>query len=318
MSELFNLMPVRPRDMEVGKPLPWPVYDCHGKLLLAAGVVIDNQKQLDGLSGIGFIHNKRWDTDGDGNGRRETSGRKAGLPLMSARPAVPPAAKPPADEAKSDKELLMDMDDIAWTVGETLYLQLADNPAIRYSVRLIGYVRNKTVFVTAPMTDGKFEFIRDGQTFVVRAFSGKKAFAFMATAVKSVHVPHPYLHLSYPKKMSCTVVRRGIRAPVKLIASLSLGQPERVTATTLADLSTGGASCIANEALGVKNEEGRVKFKLHVADSDEVLNLKMVLRSVAPSEDGDGFRHGFEFLDATAHEKLILSAFVHQAIIEAY
>jgi hypothetical protein len=41
-----------------------------------------------------------------------------------------------------------------------------------------------------------------------------------------------------------------------------------------------------------------------------------VLRSVAPAEYGEGFRHGFEFIDTTAHEKLILSAFVHQTIIE--
>ena len=308
MSE-FNLVPVRQRDMEVGKPLPWPVYDWNGKLLLASGVVIESQNQLVGLIGSGFIYDRRWDTDV----------RKPPAPAPAPTAPVKPKKtleKPVAEEPKVDKEMLMDLDEVAWTVGETLYLQLADNPAIRYTVRLIGYVKNKTVFVTAPVADGKFEFIRDGQTFVVRAFSGKKAFAFMAAAVKSVHTPHPYLHLTYPRQMTCTVVRRGIRAQVKIIASISLGDPERTGATTLTDLSTGGTSFIMKEPLGIKGEEGRVKFKVHVAESDEFLNLKAVLRSVAPAEYGEGFRHGFEFVDTTAHEKLILSAFVHQTIIE--
>jgi c-di-GMP-binding flagellar brake protein YcgR len=298
----YNLVPVRHRDMEVGKPLPWPVYDWNGKLLLASGVVIESPSQLVGLIDSGFIYDSRWDTD-------------VMKPVAPVKPKKPPE-KPSVEETKADKEILMDLDEVAWTVGESLYLQLADNQAIRYSVRLIGYVKNKTVFVTAPLTDGKFEFIRDGQTFVVRAFSGKKAFAFIAAAVKSVHTPHPYLHLSYPRKMSCTVVRRGIRAQVKIIASVSLGEPERVGATTLTDLSTGGMSCIMKEPMGMKGEEGRVKFKVHVAESDEFVNLKAVLRSVAPAEYGEGFRHGFEFIDTTAHEKLILSAFVHQTIIE--
>lgn len=308
MSEMFNLVPVRQRDMQVGKPLPWPVYDWHGKLLLASGVVIESQSQLNGLIGSGFIYDRRWDTN--------TGTQKVAAPVAPSAKPKKPTEKPAEEEAKADKETLMDMDDVAWTVGETLYLQLADNPAIRYSVRLIGYVKNKTVFVTAPVADGKFEFIRDGQTFVVRAFSGKKAFAFMAAAVKSVHTPHPYLHLSYPRQMSCTVVRRGIRAQVRIIASVSLGEPERVAAATLIDLSTGGTSCTMKEALGVKGDEGRIKFKVHVAESDEFLNLKTVLRSVVPSDNGEGVRHGFEFLETTAHEKLILSAFVHQTIIE--
>ena len=133
-----------------------------------------------------------------------------------------------------------------------------------------------------------------GQTYVVRAFSGKKAYAFTAIAVKSVHTPHPYLHLSYPKEIRCAVVRQGARAEVKIIASVSLGEPERTGAAELCDLSIGGTSGIMKQALGKKGEIGRIKFKVNAADHDEYLNLKTVLRSVSPAESGDGFRHGFE------------------------
>lgn len=239
---------------------------------------------------------------------------RQGLLIKASRK---PVDTPAPEETSGSREVVVGMDDVRWYVGETLYLQQVDNPNIRYSVQLIGYVKGKSIFVTSPMVDGKLEFVRDGQTFVVRAFSGKKAYAFVAAALKSVHVPHPYLHLSYPKELRCTVVRRGVRVQVKMGASALLGQPVRAAADLmLTDLSVGGASAIAKQALGSKGEEGQLSFKVRAAEQEESLTLKVALRSVMPSEQGDGFKHGFEFLDMSNHDSLILSAFVHQTLAE--
>jgi hypothetical protein len=309
MSEpVVSLIPVRAAELKVGTPLRQSIYDWHGNLLLASGCIIESQRQVDDLIESGFVPDSAW---GLGTSQpkpvpQEALPKKAGASLNA----------PAEDSNESGKEVLAGMDEVRWRVGETLYLQAIDNPSVRYTVRLIGFVKGKTVFVTAPSVDGKFEFIRDGQTFVVRAFSGKKAYAFVSATVKSMHTPHPYLLLSYPKEVRCTVVRRGARAPVKIIASVSLGSPERVAAATITDLSVGGASATIKQELGTKGEEGQIKFKVHAADQDEYLNLKMALRSVVPSENGDGFKHGFEFLDVPIHARLILSAFVHQTLAE--
>lgn len=305
-ESVFSLVPVRVAELGVGKPLQKAIYDWHGNLLLAPGCVIESQSQLDGLIDNGFIQDDAWDL----------SARPAKGPSPGSSRRVEAPQDKTGDDAGSNKEVIVGMDDVRWYVGETLYLQQFDNPSIRYTVRLIGFVKNKTVFVTAPMVDGKFEFIRDGQTFVVRAFSGKKAYAFVAAAVKSVHSPHPYLHLSFPKEVRCTVVRRGVRAQVKIIASVSLGDAGRVGAAVLNDLSMGGTSGTLKQVLGQKGEEGLIKFKVQAAGQDEYLSLKTALRSVAPSENGDGFKHGFEFLDVSIHDRLILSAFVHQTLAE--
>lgn len=303
MNESVSLIPLRSTDLGLGKPLVWPVFDWHGKLLQGAGTLIETQAQLDALLDGGYIQDSSWDTESSPVVATE-SVRKAD------------AATPTGGAGKGDKDVVMDMADVRWHVGEMLHLQQIDNAAIRYSVQMIGFVKNKTIFVTAPTLDGKFEFIRDGQTFVVRAFSGKKAYAFTAAAVKSVHTPHPYLHLSYPKQVRCTVVRQGARAQVKLIAAVSLGEPERTAAATLNDLSMGGASGIIKQPFGKKGEPGRIKFKVRAADHDEVLNLRMILRSVMPAENSEGFKHGFEFADVSIHDRLLLSAFVHQTLVE--
>jgi c-di-GMP-binding flagellar brake protein YcgR len=312
---VISLVPVRGSELAIGKKLTQAIYDWHGKLLLEAGCVIESQSQLDALSENGFVADSTWDLK-PAEPRPGTLMKPSATLSTSAK--APEKAQKPVAFAEEDhgKEIVTAMDEIRWQVNETLYLQQIDNPAVRYTVRMIGFIKGKMVFVTPPAADGKFEFVRDGQIFVARAFSGKKAYAFASATMKSVMTPHPYLLLSYPKEVRCTVVRRGVRAMVKLIASVSLGNPERTAAATLTDMSIGGASGIAKQALGVKGEEGLIKFKVHAAGQDEFLSLKTVLRSVAQAETGEGFRHGFEFVDLSIHDRLILSAYVHQTLAE--
>lgn len=298
MVDATSRISVRPAEISVGKPLLWSVYDADGNLLLKSGYVIESKNQIEALAQNGFFRDPRW--GGDANRKSEARGSDA--------PELVPAAA---------KETIASMEDIHWRIGESLSLQPHDNPALRYSVRLIGFLKNKSVMVTAPTLDGKFSFVRDGQTFVVRSFSGKKAYAFTAAAVKSVHAPYPYLHISYPQQVRATAIRKGARAAVKIIASVSLGQPARTSATTLIDLSVGGASGVARQAFGTKGEGGQVKFKLHVAEHTAFLSLNAVLRSVTLSEGGDAYNHGFEFIAVPVDERMILSAFVHQALAEA-
>ena len=237
---------------------------------------------------------------------------------VSVKPAATAkivAAEKPAQE-QNKETVMLDLDSVRWYVGETFYLQVHDNALIRYTVKLVGFVKNKSIMVTAPVVDGKGALIRDGQTFIVRAFPGKKAYAFTASALKSVFSPHAYLHLSYPKLVRCTAIRQGSRATVKIIASVTVGEPEQTAAATLSDLSMGGSSGIIKKPLGKKNDTGIMKFKVNAAGNDEYLSLNVILRSITPTENTDEYRHGFEFVDVTTQSKLILSAFVHQTLAE--
>lgn len=307
-----TLIPIRSSEVVLGKPLPWPVYDAQGKLLLQRGFVIVSASQLQSVTAHGFFVDPRWQSN--------APGPAWGMP--SARPKKPtPAAPSRTDEAAAaapaSPEIVVHMEDVRWNIGETLFLQLAENPKIRYSVPLIGFIRNQTVLVGSPTAGGRLEFVREGQSFVVRAFAGKKAYAFTAAAVKSVLTPYPYLHLSYPKQIGCTVVRQDSRAPVQIIASITLGEPERTAAATMVDLSLSGCSALLKQPLGQPGARGCVKFRVCAAGNDEYLSLAASLRSVAPNPEAGGeFRHGFEFGDLTRRERLILSAFVHRTLVE--
>ncbi|MES2040967.1 MAG: flagellar brake protein [Pseudomonadota bacterium] len=300
MGGATGLMPIKHAEISVGQTAPWPIYDEQGHLLMASGVRIESQHQLEGLLEHGYCNpDAMWDT----------------IPSKLTPISKPAQAASPAAQ-DAPKDILMELDSVRWNVGEILYLQVHDHTAVRYTVKLIGFVKNMSIMVTAPTIDGKAVIIRDGQTFIVRAFPGKKAYAFTASAIKSVYSPHSYLHISYPKQVRCTTIRQGSRANVKIIASVTIGDPEQTAAATLGDLSMGGASGVMKKAVGKKGDIGVIKFKVSAAGNDEYLTLNVILRSQAPTENGLEYRHGFEFVDVSAQSKLILSAFVHQTLAE--
>lgn len=304
MNELEALKPIKHEELNIGKPINQDVYDSWGNLLLVAGSVIENAHQLENLIENGYCNDPLW----------KDNSAKASLLVATAASSTKPAQAQAQEQNK--ESVMLDLDSVRWHVGETFYLQVHDNAQIRYTVKLIGFIKNKSILVTAPIVDGKGALIRDGQTFIVRAFPGKKAYAFTASALKLVFSPHPYLHLSYPKLVRCTAIRQGSRATVKIIASVTVGNPEQTAAATLSDLSMGGSSGIIKKPLGKKNDTGVIKFKVNAAGNDEYLTLNIILRSIAPTENTDEFRHGFEFVDVPTQSKLILSAFVHQTLAE--
>ncbi|GGC58833.1 flagellar brake protein [Undibacterium terreum] len=297
MGDIPALTAIKPTDISVGKALPWPVYDMHGNLMFEAGMIIENQHQLERLVINAYCMDSLWNS------------------VPSRQPEPPP---PQVEEKEDDKrDQMIELDSVRWSVGEKLFLQMADNAAMRFTVKMIGFLKGKSIVVSAPMIDGGAPRIRDGQTFIVRAFTGKTAYAFSASALKSVFFPYSYLHLSYPDKVRSTVIRHGSRATVKIIASVTIGNSEQTTAAVLNDLSTGGASGVIKKNIGERGDSGVIKFKVRAAGNDEILTLSFILRSIEAIENEDSYRYGFQFNDLDAQSRLVLSAFVHQTLVEA-
>jgi hypothetical protein len=127
--------------------------------------------------------------------------------------------------------------------GDTLQLQpLLEGQTERFSVQVIGVMKGKSLLVTAPLVDGKLIFVRDGQTYLVRAFSGLNVCAFKARILKSQLQPFPYLHLSYPDSVQAMRIRKAMRAPASIIVAVHDSEAGRqIGAGKIIDLSVGGA-----------------------------------------------------------------------------
>jgi hypothetical protein len=296
-----SLTPVPAHLLSVGKALPRSVYSAAGELLLSQGFVVESAEQLESLLNSGHFRTLDRDT-----GQNFTD---------TGTPAIKPAEPGPATEASSTKAEHVMMDEVRWQVGETFFLH-QQGASVRYTARFIGYVKNRTVLVTMPVVDDKYVLIRDGQMFVVRAFSGKKAYAFSAFVVKSVHSPHPYLHLSYPKELSCAIIRHRARISVNIVAAVSLDGQVDISAAVINDMSLGGASANIKHPFGEVGQRGRIKFKINAVGETVYMDVCTVLRSIIPVENGGGCKHGYEFVKLSTHDSLVLSAYFHQAEVE--
>jgi hypothetical protein len=180
MSEDQFLVPVRKTDIELGKPLPFAAYDSERNLLLNRGVVVNSEHQVDVLLQKGLYRERP----------------RAAVSRADA------AEDKPVDGGKPQGETLS-FDAVKLMPGDTLQLQpLLEGQNERFSVQVIGVMKAKSLLVTAPVVDGKLIFVRDGQTYLVRAFSGLNVCAFKAkilkVAIAAFSLPAPVLSRQRP------------------------------------------------------------------------------------------------------------------------
>ncbi|WP_050477238.1 flagellar brake protein [Herbaspirillum rhizosphaerae] len=302
------LVPLRASELIVGQRSPWPIYNEAGDLLLARGSMVETQGQLDGLLEHGLFRNEKWGTEPDTDS----------VPLPQSRDVLQKrrrskGLRPPAPSR--GQESIVTMDEVRWRIGDALSLQLKEAPDVRYNISLMGSLAGKSVLVSAPVKDGKYMHLRDGQIVVVRALSGRRAYAFVASVLKYQNLPYPYLHLSCPREVRCTVIRQDTRVEVDVDAFLTIASAPPA-ALNLLDLSVGGVSGVSSFLGCAKDATGRLKFIINVAGEERGLDLDVVLRTVEADSDPNYAKYGLEFVDVSARDRLILSAFVYQTVSE--
>lgn len=278
----MELSKVRSNDLRIGAPVAWNLYDENGKLLLARGMVLESERQLEVLLERGLFRD---------------------LPISHRAQKVTEVAPPASDER------LCGLEDIRLAIGDNLQLHGEEG---RHNVRLIGFLRGKSVITSAPPIANPLLGLREGQSFIVRLFSGKHVYAFSSTLFKHSSLPYPHLHLTYPAQVSGKAVRQGIRASVKLIVAVvdALG---RTNSGTFVDLSAGGGLLVAKAELGVPGERVQVKFRVRVGDVEQYLNLLATIRTTQ-LVDGQ-VQHGLQFVDVPHVEQVALTAYVYQCAL---
>ena len=290
----INYQRLNTGDIAVGEPVPWALYDEDHKLLLARGVKLASERQMQALMDRGLFRvvktSEAVAKSGDGEKR--------------------------AEAPKEIKQL----DEIRLGIGDSLQMQgRAQGDDSRYYVKLVGFVKGSGVVVTNPVVDGRMVLVREGQGFVVRMFSGKSAYAFVTNVVRVTNVPFPHVFLEYPKEVRGLVVRRGARAKVQLIAAV-VGQDGRQFAGTIGDLSIGGAMLTAKSPVGDRNATVSVKFRVEINAVEQFLTVPAIIRNIRPEAAADGsgkvYQHGLQFTELPPAEQVALSGYVYQSLFE--
>jgi len=283
-------VPVKHQDFEIGRPLRWDIYDTHGRLVLARGTVLASEREKDEIL------------------------RRRHVRELDLRLDVPGGED--EDGAESRREVRVLLDETRIQPGEAMQIQ-SSLDSTRFAVRLIGYHKGKSVVVTNPVAEGAPVYLKDGQAFIARIFSGKFVFAFPCTVLASSIRPYPHLHLSYPVDVVGVNIRRGERARLRAIAAFETDAGAHGSGV-IVDLSIGGAQLQSKSPELTLGCHLVVKFKVAIGSVDYVLELPGCVRSVRPNDEepnlGDG--HGIEFTGVSPEDNLVLSSFIFQQIAD--
>ncbi len=282
----MELTPIRKGDIEVGKPLPWPVYDRKKNLLLAYGHIVESQHQLDLLMENGLYRNPAW---------------------KKTAPA----------ERLGEKEDLSRLEIVRFTSigiepGEILQMQISDETEQRYGVRLIGFLEKKSVLVTPPVVNEEVILMRAGQGVMLRGFAGKHAYAFSSTVLRVCNMPYPYLHLSYPIEVRGMKIRKAVRTRSNVIGSVWREEnPGRKFSCTIEDISFTGAQITSEENLGEADARIVLYFRVAGQGSAAYVTAPAVIRRIFETE-GTKHRFGIEFMNLEQGDSFALQVLFYQ------
>ncbi len=303
MADDYFLVPVRKSEIELGKPLPFSVYDASRNLLLSRGVIVRSEHQIEVLLERGLFR----------EGRRQR--------LDYSQSALVESDSGAAGGVPRTQEETLSFEAIKLMPDDTLQLQpLLEGQTERFTVRVIGVMKPKSVLVTAPMVDGKLIFVRDGQTYLIRAFSGLNVCAFKAKVLKAQLQPFPYLHLSYPDTVQAMRIRKAMRAPAGIIVAVHESEEGRqVGAGKLVDISVGGAKMHSPMKLGEKDQTLWLSFKVKLGDMEEYVKTPAIIRSLGEEDDEQGKpmkSYGLQFGELNQAQRLIIMNLVYQHLLK--
>lgn len=209
-------------------------------------------------------------------------------------------------------------------IGDRLQIQPPPNVSQeRAIVRLVGYLNNVSLLVTAPVDDAGLRLqLLENETLVVRIFSAQNAFGFSSTIIKICKSPFDYLHLSFPSEVQGMVIRTAPRVKLRLITSITSEKSgQENTSGVIINLSANGAMLDAKRILAEKGEVIKLSFRINLHGIDSILEIPAIVRAITTSgEDTPGatklYQHGIQFSNLQPNENMLLQSMIYQQMVE--
>ena len=301
MDNPKDLSPLAKGDIEIGKALPFAIFDRSGVLLLAQGQAVNSQRQLDELAAKGLYHNPRWSS---------TFVIQPGKAQLDSTflPRMLPAKQAFEDPFETGAQLKM------FAPGQ------AKDP---FHVRLIGSIPQAAVLVTHPMRDGKCVFAKEGQVWEFQATYGLSIFRFSSMIEKVLLSPHPLLVLSWPHEthLESQAIRRAKRVACDLPATVRLNSGESVAAfepivAVIDNLSTGGLELLFSKEVALKiGQPILVAFQIILDDRKYLIECQADVVSKSKDSGQSASAYGLALKSLSNDQFAVIHAFVSDRLI---
>ena len=163
-------------------------------------------------------------------------------------------------------------------------------------------------------------FVKKGESFLVRGFSGTKTYEFTADVVNVCLAPYPYLHLSFPQKISTVNMRSALRAKIRLACSVKPKKENEATPGTIEDMSVSGARIHSKTEFGRVGDEVEVSFRLLIDGEEQLFVVPAIIRNEGSVADNIGEEKlvlsGLEFHQPDGYERTLVHNFIYKHLAE--
>lgn len=293
----MNLQALSISDIPFGQPLPWQIYDHEHKPLFPRGEVIASREEIETLAADGLFRD------------RHAPAAANGAPQMEYRVLQAHEIFPP--------------DGIKPQIGERVQLRLLSrNNQSYFTARLIGYLRDTSILLSAPTSGNMRVDIADGEAVECRMLNGSNIYVFESEVVRVCTSPAHYLHLQYPKTLRIQKLRKAPRARVRLAATPVDASGKPYSAQIL-DLSPDGCLMACANNLGKDGSKLQISFAAVVDELQCTLQLEAVIQHVRaaaakPGERPESLEYGIAFIKSSNEDRLWLKSLVYLHIAEGY
>jgi c-di-GMP-binding flagellar brake protein YcgR len=296
-----ELAPIKRHDLRVGVPVPYQIFDAHGRLLLRQGEVVDTERQLNTLRELGLYS--------DAENARASAATRDDEPYH-AKPLI-----------EIDIAVEKSFAQLRLQPGSVLHLDFLGDSIHRprVSLRLVGYSEFVSVMLSAVNAQGGVVPFREGELLQAKVIAGNDIGAFTALVQKVYFTPFPYIHIGYPDVVQMKVLRKHARVDTRLIVSVAREGQESAPPMAGIAVNLSASGMRLEMYVNMLNRGDRLKIALRLpgAGEERTLAITGTVRTVATQAAPIGKAYcGLEFDEVPAVDRLILEHYVFQGLLE--
>jgi hypothetical protein len=285
---------VQPGEIEIGKPLPWPVYAPNGVLLAPAGFLVTAELRHRTIAKSGVYRD---------------------IHRLQASQSQPGMARP------EEGEVVDALNELRHNI-EFAQLTLAPRGEGESEVTLIseyiGKLPGQILLMSAPPLPGRFAWrdTPEGVLIRVRLLTGRSAYSFETALIRYMTLPTPMLFLRYPAEVAHQQVRNNVRVRSRLKAVAKMGPTVRVP-VLVDNISGDGCGLETETVLGDVGTRFDLLLRIEVLGQAYTATLPCIIRNRRVRKGrhitGVMFTEPETSMDATL--RMALEAYLYEQIV---
>lgn len=214
-----------------------------------------------------------------------------------------------ADHSNSGELLEVGLKTLRLRPGIVLNIQKMREGTPVIGAQFIAAIEGKGVMLTPTGTDAHKTEITIGEEYLIQGFTGQTDFSFTAPVLNVFNAPFAHALFAYPATVKVKEVRKSMRIPTALPATIAARGQDNPVKVSVIDLSADGAMISSPSFLGGVGSLFDLIVPIDFDDVHTRLHIVAKLRH-RTSTDNEGGKIGLSFENLSSAHKLLLNHFL--------